>query len=78
MLPAPQAKGPQVVHTFEVLTPAGHIHKFPCPNLLQRLLELLFVHAETAIISSVVFGLICSAGLLVETVSSLQFENCKN
>jgi hypothetical protein len=76
MLPATRIH--RVIPTFEVLTPAGNVFQFPRPSLFQYLLRLLFSHAETAIVSGVVLGFICSAGLIVETIGPLQFENCRN
>jgi hypothetical protein len=78
MLPARQAERPRVIRSFEILTPAGDVFEFPRPNLLQHLLRLLFSHAETAIVSGVVLGLIYSAGFLAEAIGPLQPENCQN
>lgn len=78
MLPIGQTTRPRVIWTFDVVTPTGHVYTFPRPTLLQHLLRLLSSHAETAVVSGIVFGMICSAGFLGEAVGSLQFENCKN
>jgi hypothetical protein len=75
MLLARRVQQSRVIRTFEVLTPAG---QFPRPSLLQHLLRLLFSHAETAIISGVVLGFICSAGVIAEAIGPLQIGNCQN
>ena len=76
MLPATRIT--RVIRTFEVLTPAGDVFQFPRPSLLQHLLRLLSSHAETAIISAIVLGFICSAGIIAEAIGPLQIGNCQN
>jgi hypothetical protein len=76
-LPA-QAQRSRIIRTFEILTPNGDTYQFPPAPRLQRLINFLVSQAETAIVSGIVFGMVYSAGVLVETLGPLPPENCKN
>jgi hypothetical protein len=76
MLPTRQSQRCRTVGTFELITPAGCVYRFPRVTFLGRLLALMYAQAETAILSAVVLGLIYSAGLLGERLGPLSFMDC--
>jgi hypothetical protein len=66
----------RAVQKFEVITPAGRVHQFPRPSLLQRLVMFLHAHADTAAISATVLVLIYVAGLAAQALDGSLFAAC--
>jgi hypothetical protein len=64
------------VRVFDLITPAGEIHRYPEPTLLQRAVMWLYSSAEPIILSAVVLGLVYSAGVLAESLEPLASDAC--
>ena len=66
------------VRSFDLITPAGRIYRFPPPTLLQRLLRWGFAHAETVAISAAILALIYVAGFAAEALDRSMFDACND
>ena len=75
MLPGRTSQPPlRCVRSFELLTPAGMVYRYPRPTLLRHVIGWLHAHADTAVVSTLVLALIYSAGALAEVLPSMQFK----
>ena len=77
MLPMTLPRESRAVRTFEVITPAGRVYRFPRPTLLQRLLAFLYAHADTAAVSAAIVLLLGVAGHLAEALEPLMLNACE-
>jgi hypothetical protein len=73
-LPLPSRR----VRSFDLMTPAGRIYRFPPPTLAQRLLRWGLAHAETLAISAAILGLIYVAGFAAEALDRSMFDACND
>ena len=64
------------VRAFEVITPRGHVHRFPRPGLLQRLAAFLRSNADLAAVATVIAVMLYVAGLAAEALQVLPFDLC--
>lgn len=78
MLPSKIPARSRSVRSFDLMTPAGRIYRFPPPTLLQRLLRWGLAHAETAAISAAVLALILVAGFAAEALDRSVFDACND
>jgi hypothetical protein len=76
MLPTRAPQTLRVIQAFDLITPAGQVHRFPKPTWLQRAGMWLYSVAEPAILSAVVLGLIYTAGILAEALEPLASNAC--
>jgi membrane associated rhomboid family serine protease len=77
MLPTTTHERSRVVRRFELITPAGRVYQFPRPTLLQRLLWLLYSHADIALILAAIAVLLHIAGLAGGALDSLSLDACQ-
>jgi hypothetical protein len=66
----------RTVQAFDLITPAGEVHRFPKPTWLQRAATALCSFAEPAILLTVVLILAYSAGVLAESLQPLASDAC--
>lgn len=78
MLPSKVPARSRSVRSFDVITPAGRIYRFPSPTLLQRLLGWGLAHAETVAISAAIMALIYVAGFAAEALDRSMFDACND
>jgi hypothetical protein len=78
MLPSKIPVRSRSVRSFDLITPQGRTYRFPPPTLLQRLLRLLFAHAETVAISAAILALIYVAGFAAEALDRSVFDACND
>ncbi|MET4717095.1 hypothetical protein ABIF63_001201 [Bradyrhizobium japonicum] len=78
MLPSKIPVRSRSVRSFDLITPQGRTYRFPPPTLSQRLLRLLFAHAETVAISAAIPALIYVAGFAAEALDRSMFEACND
>ena len=76
MLPARAPQTLRVIQAFDLITPAGQVHRFPKPTSLQRAGMWLHSIAEPAILSAVIVGLIYTAGVVAEGLEPLASNAC--
>lgn len=69
-------RDPRAVQAFDLITPAGQIHRFPKPTWLQRAAAAFSSYAEPAILLAVVLILAYSAGVLAEALQPLASDAC--
>lgn len=77
MLPKLPARS-RPVRSFDLITPAGRIYRFPPPTLSQRLLRWGLAHAETMAISAAILALIYVAGITAEALDRSMFDACND
>ncbi|MBR0736722.1 hypothetical protein JQ581_07260 [Bradyrhizobium liaoningense] len=77
MLPKLPARA-RPVRSFDLITPAGRIYRFPPPTLSQRLLRWGLAHAETVAISAAILALIYVAGFAAEALDRSMFDACND
>lgn len=66
----------RAVQAFDLITPAGKVHRFPKPTWLQRAAATFSSYAEPAILLAVVLILAYSAGVLAESLQPLASDAC--
>lgn len=76
MLPIPRK--PRAVRTFDVITPAGLVHRYPRPSVRQRIARLLASHANTILVSATILTLIYVAGFAAEALDRTAFTLCND
>jgi hypothetical protein len=74
MLPIPGR--PRAVRAFEVITPAGRVHRYQRPSLLPHLAAWLSAHANTIAVSVAILTLIYVAGFAAEALDRSAFNQC--
>lgn len=78
MLPSKIPVRSRSVRSYDLITPAGRIYRFPPPSLLQRLLRWGLAHAETVAISAAILALIYVAGFAAEALDRSVFDACND
>jgi hypothetical protein len=78
MLPSKIPVRSRLVRSYDLITPAGRIYRFPPPSLLQRLLRWGLAHAETVAISAAILALIYVAGFAAEALDRSVFDACND
>ena len=78
MLPCKIPVRSRSVRSYDLITPAGRIYRFPPPSLLQRLLRWGLAHAETVAISAAILALIYVAGFAAEALDRSVFDACND
>lgn len=66
----------RTVKAFDLITPAGKVHRFPKSTWAQRAATALSSYAEPAILLAVVLVLAYSAGVLAESIQPLASDAC--
>ncbi len=69
-------RAPRTVEAFDLITPAGKVHRFPSSTWLQRAATAFGSFAEPAILLAVVLILAYSAGVLAESLQPLASDAC--
>ncbi|MCP3386931.1 hypothetical protein NLM31_41770 [Bradyrhizobium sp. CCGUVB4N] len=78
MLPSKIPAHSRSVRSYDLITPAGRIYRFPPPSLLQQLLRWALAHAETVAISAAILALIYVAGFAAEVLDRSGFDACND
>ena len=78
MLPSKIPARSRSVRSYDLITPAGRMYRFPPPSLLQRLLRWGLVHRETIAISAAILVLIYIAGFIGEAFDRSVFDACSD
>ena len=76
MMPTRTPRAFRSAHAFDLMTPAGQVYRFPQPTLFQRAAAWLSRYAEPIILSVVVMGLACAAGVLAESLDPVAANHC--
>jgi hypothetical protein len=76
MLPnTPDASRP--VRQFELITPDGHVHRFPPPSWWQRILHRVSRYGDVAALSAGIFVLITIATFAAEALDRTARDACE-
>lgn len=76
MVPRKTSRTLRAVQAFDLITPAGKVHRFPKPTWLQRSAAAFSSYVEPAILLAVVLVLAYSAGVLAESIQPLASNTC--
>lgn len=76
MMPTRTPRAFRSAHAFDLMTPAGQVYRFPQPTWFQRTAAWLSRSAEPIILSAVVMGLACAAGVLAESLEPIAANHC--
>lgn len=76
MMPIRTPRASRTVQAFDLITPAGKVHRFPKSTWVQRAARTLCSFAEPAILLAVVLILAYSAGILAESLQPLASDAC--
>lgn len=69
-------RAPRTVKAFDLITPAGKVHRFPKSTWARRAAAVFSSYAEPAILLAVVLMLAYSAGVLAESIQPLASDAC--
>ena len=67
---------PRPVRKFEVITPDGHVHRFPQPSRLQRLIDRLLPYGDVVALSAGIFVLITIATFAADALDRAAIDAC--
>lgn len=76
MIPIRTCRVPRAVRSFDLVTPAGQVYRFPEPTWSQRAALWFSRFAEPILLSAVVMGLAYSAGFLAEALEPMAANHC--
>lgn len=76
MLPTRTPRRLPVARSFDLITPAGQVHRFPEPTGFERAAVWLSRFAEPIILLTVVMSLATAAGFLAEALEPVAASRC--
>ena len=76
MLPTRMKWEPRSRQAFDVITPAGRVHRYPRAGLIRRLAMHLRSHADLAVVSGAILMMIYVAGMAAEALQAIPFDAC--
>jgi hypothetical protein len=68
----------RLARKFEVITPDGHIHRFPAPSRLQRLIRRLASYGDIMALSAAIFVLITIATFAADALDRTALDACND
>lgn len=76
MIPMRTSRTRPVLRAFDVITPAGLVHRFPRPTLFQCAAAWFSRFVEPIALAAIVITLVCTAGLLAESLEPIAANHC--
>ncbi len=76
MLPTPEK--PRAVRSFDVITPAGRVYRYPRPSRFRRWSGFFMSHADTVALVATILALIYVAGFAAEALDQSAFNQCND
>lgn len=76
-MPLPQPAPPRPLRKFELITPAGRVHRFPPASPMQRLLRRVRSYGDAALLCAGIFVLITIATFAADALDRTVLEACQ-